>query len=580
MSIIKQETPRIIQQPELARLPKLCGADVELGNFMLGVDRYSGTGYEASRALLREIEGLPHAQWYQTTHHWFSSHPRSVSYGDYRSSDFGEVGYDVGRRDSSRDSQHSAGGNSQDWGRKFFPQNGGCAYIDLNHLELCMPEVVSAYDHVGCYHAMLRIARRALVKANEKHPKGQKIQVLVNNSDGQDNSYGSHLDFLITRRAWENLFVRKMHHLLWLASFQVSSLIFTGAGKVGSENGQSAVPYQISQRADFFETLIGLQTTFARPIVNQRDEALCGQPRYGEMTGGEARQMARLHVIFYDNTLCQTSSFLKVGVMQIILAMLEAEQVNPHLILDDPLETVVMWSHDSTLSVRARMVSGTSLSALELQMLFLEEAKRFIEAGGCQDIVPHADEIVALWADTLQKLWSGDLAVLASRLDWVLKLGILERAMQQHPELTWESPQLKHLDHLYSSLDPNEGFYWIYERNGFVERLVTDEQIQRFMHTPPEDTRAFTRAMLLRKADPDAVDQVDWDCIKFKLKGKNPWGTTYRTLDLANPLAFTRAQTAQIFQQRASLEQTLDALEASQIDKEAHHVIARTKTDH
>ena len=38
------------------RVPKLCGADVELGNFILGVERAGGTGGAASRALLREVE--------------------------------------------------------------------------------------------------------------------------------------------------------------------------------------------------------------------------------------------------------------------------------------------------------------------------------------------------------------------------------------------------------------------------------------------------------------------------------------------------------------------------------------------
>ena len=47
--------PREVSPP---RLPKLCGADVELGNFIEGVQRAGGSGSEASRALLREIDGI------------------------------------------------------------------------------------------------------------------------------------------------------------------------------------------------------------------------------------------------------------------------------------------------------------------------------------------------------------------------------------------------------------------------------------------------------------------------------------------------------------------------------------------
>ena len=133
----------------------------------------------------------------------------------------------------------SDGYNPQDWGRKWFT-NGSCIYIDLDHLELCLPEVISAYDHVAAWQAMLRIAR-APVRGQRKAASGKKYQVLVNNSDGQSHSYGSHLDFLVTRRAWEEIFHRKLHPLLFLAAFQASSIVYTGQGKVGSENGRVTV---------------------------------------------------------------------------------------------------------------------------------------------------------------------------------------------------------------------------------------------------------------------------------------------------------------------------------------------------
>src|SRR2546428_12810018 len=101
---------------------------------------------------------------------------------------------------------------------------------------------------------------------------------------------------------WDNLFIRRMHHMLYLAAYQASSIVFTGQGKVGTQNGRPPVPYQISQRADFFETLTGIQTTFNRPIVNSRDEALCGPWTYG-VVSDPGSGYARLHVIFFDNVL-------------------------------------------------------------------------------------------------------------------------------------------------------------------------------------------------------------------------------------------------------------------------------------
>jgi hypothetical protein len=531
------------------RVPKLCGADVELGNFILGGQKEGDTGFEASRILLRHIDGLP-----------LRAGSNGYGFGFPVQNQDGRAEYPV----CGFPSWYSipAGGtvcapyNPQDWGRKFLPANGGCAYIDLDHLEICLPEIISAWDYVAAWHAMLNITRRAFHEANRSLAPNGRIQVLVNNSDGNSNSYGSHLNFLITRRTWDNLFLRKMHHLLFLAAYQVSSIVFSGQGKVGVENGGSEVPFQISQRADFFETLLGSQTTFNRPIVNSRDEALCGKSRTGP--GG----CARLHVIFFDSTLSHVATLLKVGVTQIILSMIEAEFVNPNLVLDDPVHALSCYSRDPSLRACALTVTGRSLTALELQYLFFEDAARFVAKGGCEGIVPGADEILQLWGDTLQKLRERQFVELSRRIDWILKLQIIDRAMAQQPGLTWESPQIRYLDQLYSSLDDREGLYWIYEKHGFTEKVVGKEKIVRFMNNPPEDTRAYGRAMLLRKADPAEVDAVDWDSITFNIRDGNGWPNR-KTIDLAHPLRYTKEMTQQCFQGFMSLEDTLDFVKAT-----------------
>jgi proteasome accessory factor A len=368
---------------------------------------------------------------------------------------------------------------------------------------------------------MLLITRGAMDASNRRMSEGQGLEVLANTSDGQGNSYGSHLSFLVKRRTWDALFRRQLHHMLFLASYQVSSIIFTGQGKVGSENGRPGVEYQISQRADFFETLTGTQTTHRRPIVNSRDEALC--------TG----DLARLHVIFYDSTLCHVATFLKVGVLQVVLAMVEAGRIQPRLILDDPLRAIRTWSDDRSLRARATLVSGKRLTAIEHQLLFCEEAEKFVEAGGCEGSVPEAPEILRLWRDTLEKLRVHDFESLATRLDWVLKLSLLERLLAQRPEIGWDSPELKHLDQVYSSLDRERGLYWACERGCWVERMVGDEAIEYFVENPPVDTRAYIRAHALRSLEPHDIQEVNWERIRFRSATlpHREW-----VIDLGNPM--------------------------------------------
>ena len=536
------------------RVPKVCGADMELGNFVLGLPSRDGTGDVASRLLLSQVEGIPQNGW--TSSGWGFA-------GRYR----GGAAENLLADDADLDDLPSAGYgyNAQDWARKFLSSNGGCIYIDLTHLELCIPEVFSAFDHVAAWHAMLRIARQAQESVNAKLREGYRVEVLVNNSDGLGSSYGGHLNFLLARRAWDNIFTRKMHYMLYLASYQVSSIVFAGQGKVGAEHGAPAVDYQLSQRADFFETMTGLQTTFRRPLVNSRDEPLCGIPAWNKVARLDDEpgwDLARLHVIFYDNNLCHVACLLKVGVMQILLAMLETGRMNPNLILDDPLDAVVRFSHDPTLRAKARTASGKRVTAVELQLRFLEEAMKFHDRGGCEGIVPRAGEILALYADTLEKLHAGDLDALTGRIDWVLKQRALKQALDRHPGLEWNGPELKHIDHVYSSLDVAGGLYWAYESAGIVQRVVPPETIERFVHQPPDDTRAYTRARLLDLAGPERTHHVDWDSITLKEPTSSGW-PLYRTLKLSHPLAMNRAETGHLFDSGATLDEVLEELPAS-----------------
>lgn len=506
-------------------VPKLCGADVELGNFIAGVERPAGTGGIAARALLRALASVTPVV-----------------------GDCSEPG--------------TGAWNPSDWARMHLVANGGCAYIDLDHLELCLPEVLGAHDHVAAWHAMLRLAQAALAAANQERPEGRRIQAVVNNSDGRGNSFGGHLNVLVTRAAWDNVIERKLHYLAYLAAFQASSLLYTGQGKVGSENGTPPARYQLSQRADFIETLIGPQTTFRRPLVNSRNEPLCGEVPLGDADdpGVPAKALARMHLISYDSTLCHGASLLRVGVTQLILAMLEAGAVNLALALDEPLTAFHAWSRDPLLDTRASLLDGRKVTAVELQLGFLEDARNFATRDGFAGLVPRAEEILALWEDTLERLRRDDWGGLARRLDWTLKLAMLQRALRQRPELHWGSPELKYLDHLYAGLDPAEGLYWAWARAGLVDTIVPEERVAQLCEEPPEDTRAWGRAMLLREGA-DAIQRVDWDFIRFSLRQDGR--ASYRRVCLPDPLGATRADFEPILRKSDGLESLLDNLEAA-----------------
>jgi proteasome accessory factor A len=496
---------------------------VELGNFILGIAAPDGTGQSASRRLLRELQGV-------------------------------ETGF--------------ASRNVQDWGRKFLPTNGGCAYIDSDHLEIALPETFSAFDHVAYWRAMLTIVRRAMRHANDGLPEGCRLQVLVNCSDGQDNSYGSHVNVLLTRTAWDDIFHRRPHYLAYLAAFQVSSVIYTGQGKVGSERGQPQVDFQLSQRADFIETLVGLDTMVRRPIVNTRDEPLCGTTLLDATSGSS---LARLHVIFFDSTLCQIATLLRVGTLQMIVAMLEAGCVNASLALDDPVVALGRWSRDPSLAAGARTTHGGMATALELQFRFLEDAERFAARGGFDGIVPDADRLLVLWEDTLVRLRAGDVDTLSRRLDWVLKRRLLQGVLDRRPELSWQSLEMKYLDQLFASLDETDGLFWACERRGQVDRVVDGAAVEQAVAEPPVDTRAWTRAHLLRRVPTYRIDHVDWDHVRVKRPGHHPWIPKTTVVPLPLPFGATRMTNEVHFASDNTVEELLDVLGA--IEEEPLHFV-------
>lgn len=536
-----------------ARVPKILGADVELGNFVLGLENPEGSGFEASRRLLREISGVSGRK--------DGASSSSASQPVVWRGSTGQPGIWI--RNPADDDSSRPSEDPRDHDRRFLPTNGGCCYIDLDHLEIALPETWSAFDHVAYWRAMLEVARQATVRANERMPHGRRIQVLANCSDGLGHSYGSHTNVLVTRAAWENIFHRKPHYLAYLAAFQTSSIVFTGQGKVsGGENGKPPSDFQLSQRGDFFDRIVGPQTTFDRPIVNSRDEALCGRGSSWR-SDGDGPELARLHVIFFDSTLCQVASLLRAGTLQVIVAMIEAGHVEPDLALDDPLTALELWNADPTLAARARTTSGSEYTAVELQLRFLEVAKRFVNAGGCSGIVPRVNEILNLWDDTLHKLRQKDFDSLSRRLDWVLKRNVLQRVMSQRP-LTWRSPEVKHLDQIFASIDQAEGLFWAFERAGAVDRIVDDQLIRQALDNPPDDTRAWTRAQLLRMGA-DACEEVDWDVIQLKLRHKlgNRLWSDRRCVHLPVPYGATRARHESVFKGGHSLEEVVDAIAAS-----------------
>nr|MBA3303163.1 proteasome accessory factor PafA2 family protein [Acidimicrobiia bacterium] len=190
--------------------------------------------------------------------------------------------------------------------------NGARYYVDHAHPELSTPECRDAREVVVWDKAAERILIESMKAAAATLPPGHEVLVHKNNSDGKGNSYGCHENYLLDRSV---PFGRIVSGIL---PFFVTRQLVAGAGKVGCEapGGQARARFELSQRADFFEEEVGLETTLKRPLVNTRDEPHCDASKY-----------RRLHVILGDANLTEISTFLKVGTTALVLAMIEDDEL-------------------------------------------------------------------------------------------------------------------------------------------------------------------------------------------------------------------------------------------------------------
>src|SRR3712207_2034707 len=159
-----------------------------------------------------------------------------------------------------------------------------------------------------------------------------------------------------------------------LVPFFVTRQVFAGSGRVGIGTESRKEGFQLSQRADFFEVEVGLETTLKRPIINTRDEPHADADKY-----------RRLHVIIGDANLAELSTYLKVGTTALVLDMIEARTLTRELALEEPVAELQAISHDPSLTHRVKLRDGRRMTALEVQQAYLEMAQRHVDHRGDDD---------------------------------------------------------------------------------------------------------------------------------------------------------------------------------------------------
>lgn len=344
--------------------------------------------------------------------------------------------------------------------------NGARFYNDHGHPEYATPECRRLLDIVAHDRAGERIVLAA-ARAYERET-GHRVRLYKNNTDFHGASYGTHENYLVSRDIPFDRLLRG------LVPFLCVRQMLVGAGKVGSEVGDRA-PFQLSQRAEFFQELASVDTLYRRPIFNTRDEPHADPARW-----------MRLHVIVGDANRMEWCTAMKVGMTALVLDLIEADDV-PGLGLRSPVRTIAEVSKRLDAKSRVELESGSWTTPLDVLESYLAACE--VRFGGRD---AETDWVLAEWRLAVTDL-AEDPARLADRVDWVAKRQILEQVGGG------DVAHLQSVDLEYANLDPEESLFDALLADGAVQHLVPEPRVLDAMSIPPTTTRACERGTLIRE---------------------------------------------------------------------------------
>ena len=396
--------------------------------------------------------------------------------------------------------------------------NGARFYVDHAHPEYSGPEVTNPRDAALWDMAGDRILDDAARMASEL--TGNLITIYKNNTDGKGASYGTHENYQVARDVPFDDFVKH------LTPFFVTRNIWAGSGRVGLGQESRISGFQISQRADFFEARVGLETTVNRPIINTRDEP-----------HADPNKFRRLHVIVGDANMSPTMTFLKMGATALVLSMIEDSALDFEIDLADPVLEMQSVSRDHEFAHPLQLTDGTSLSAIQIQRMYFTAAQNYM-AHKPNDAM--TVQVLALWGEVLDALESVTESLIGT-VDWVTKKSVLD-SYRLRDDLGWQDSKLKAIDLQYSDIRADKSLAYLMQRNSKRAELFTEQEVQRAMTNPPEDTRAYVRGKAVQNYGQSVVG-ASWESLIFQISPDQP----LKRIGLSDARGYSAIETAHLF---------------------------------
>lgn len=390
--------------------------------------------------------------------------------------------------------------HQRDWdepvGNGGFLFNGGRAYVDMGHMELCTAECLTLRDLVAQDRAGDWLLHTGLTELR----LAERVGFIRNNIDHYSpTTFGCHENYLLRRTA-----PLTEPNVLSLLTFLTLRTLYTGAGRIGTptqtdvrampETELKPVEFQISQRADFIQNDIFEWVQFNRAIINTRDEPLA-----------DPRRFRRLHLIHGDTSVLPWTLALKVGTTSMVLDLLEIDHL-PRLALADSVATLRTLSRTPDGPWTVRLQNGRYADAVEMLDAYLRAARAEFSGRDAE-----TDLVLAEWASALSAL-GGPVEDLIGRCDWVTKRWLFAQFVEAE-RVAWDSAWLKSQDLEFHHVHPGRSLAHPLARTPSPWDIPAD-LVQSASTEPPANSRAHLRSMVMRELlRRGRTAFVDWEVI-------------------------------------------------------------------
>jgi proteasome accessory factor A len=238
-----------------------------------------------------------------------------------------------------------------------------------------------------------------------------------------------------------------------------------------------------------------------------------------------------------------------------VLSMIEDKWLTDNgvdLQVDAPVSSLRAVSHDHSLTHLLTLRDGRKLTAVQLQLEYLEQARKYVEDRLGTDVDDQTSDVLTRWESVLDRLASDPMS-LSSELDWVAKLSLLE-GYRDREGLGWDAAKLHLVDLQYADVRPDKGLYNRLVARGSMKTLVPPAAVDAAVDTPPEDTRAYFRGRCLQKF-PNEVAAASWDSVIFDVGRES-----LQRVPTLEPLRGTKAHVGELLDTCDSALELVDTL--------------------